>query len=94
MIIKVIQVVNQLTNCLIKVYLKWNFFFPLFLFFNVHSGITCFLVLIEVILEAPFLEVIHMKNYCYIFSSFSFYDKMSSSQKGYILQLLSISIGK
>lgn len=52
-----------------------------------------FLVLIEVILEAPFLEVIHMKNYCYIFS-FSFYDKMSSLQKGYILQLLSMNIGK
>ena len=62
MILIAIQVIDQLTNCLVKnlFNFKEESLLPLFLFFNVHSDIKIFFS-IEGIFEAPFLEVISTK---------------------------------
>lgn len=63
MILIVIQVVDQLTNYLIKIYLplKRNLSFPCFYFLMFIQALKFFLVLIEDIFEASFLEVIYTK---------------------------------
>lgn len=95
MILLAIRVVDQLTNCLVKIYLKRTLS-PCFYFLMFMQSLIFFflLVLIEVTFEATFLEVINTKHYCYVLSPLSFYDEVNGSQKGCFMQILSMNNGK